>query len=289
MVKDYQSLWDLIQKYNLSEDIIINDVDAWEKYPVYRKIYNKLDLALEQNIAAGPIGIIPQNFPIVIKPIINLFGMSRGFKKINNITEYEENIKDGYFWMTYFPGKQYNFDFVILNGNIKTICAIYSKDNKDGSFNYHQFLQNYKISNKIKNWIKKNMKNYTGCLNMEVIDNNIIEAHLRLNGDFYGYDIDFVKELDKLFTKKEWTLSKSSYPLNPKILFPIFVSKDLNVKKLNFKTIVNLCKSYNIPSLRIDNIHSEYQQDNKARLFMFDIDDLDKGKELKNKILKIIS
>ena len=78
-------------------------------------------------------------FPIIIKPIINLFGMSRGFKIIKNLNEYYESMKDGYFWIDTFRN-QINIDLIIINGKIMFYKCLHSIPNKliDGIFDYHE-------------------------------------------------------------------------------------------------------------------------------------------------------
>ena len=98
--------------------LVTNDFDAWDKFSKYKKIYNKLWLVEKQNIKCGPIGTQPKNYPIIIKPIINLYGMSRGFLKINDEDEYYNNQNDGCFWMPFLDGKHYTVDLIIYNGKI---------------------------------------------------------------------------------------------------------------------------------------------------------------------------
>ena len=72
----------------------INDNTSWLTFPDFRIIYNKLFLSEIQNLESNPIPIIPNKFPIVIKPIINLSGMSKGFYKINNEKDYDNIVKE---------------------------------------------------------------------------------------------------------------------------------------------------------------------------------------------------
>lgn len=284
-MKDYISLNQYISNLNLSKEIITNDFDAWKKLKNYRHIYDKLFIAYSQNIDSGPMGLYPKSYPIIFKPIINLFGMSRGFKIINNIDEYNSNLKDGFFWMKYFPGKQINLDLIIINGNIMFYSALISHDNKDGTFNYHESLPDYNISISIKEWIKKNLSKYIGCLNLEIINDNIIEAHLRLNGDFYLYNQRFVKELENLYLHKEWNLN---FKIKKTYLIPIFVNSNLKTHNIDFKSILKLLNRYKVNSLRIDNINSNYQNENRSRLFMYDINNIENGLLVKELILKIL-
>jgi hypothetical protein len=160
-----------------------------------------------------------------------------------------------------------------------------SIDNTDGTFNYHESIPEYKLDLKIIDWIKINLKNYTGCLNLEIIDNNIIEAHLRLNGDFYLYNKDFVLELEKLYTKKQWNLN---YKIKKTYLVPIFVTSNLDINNIKFDKILKLLKKYGAKSLRINNINSIHQKEGLSRLFMYDIYDIKKGLKLKKQILNIL-
>ena len=43
-------------------------------------------------------------------------------------------------------------------------------------------------------------------MNIEIINDTIIEGHLRLNGDYYIYDDNFLKNLSKLIDKKDYNL-----------------------------------------------------------------------------------
>ena len=106
-------------------------------------------------------------------------------------------------------------------------------------------MPNYVINDKIRFLINNNLQDYTGCLNLEIIDNNIIEAHLRLNGDFYLYDKIFVKELENLYLNQKWSLN---YKIDKLYLFPVFVNTDLNIKKIDFK-ILSLLDFYQAKSL----------------------------------------
>ena len=85
-MKDYQSLDDLIELLGLSDKIITNDFDAWLNFKDHRQIYDKLFVAYSQNIPSGPMGIYPDEYPIII--IGNWNSNSYGkklYSKYNNI------------------------------------------------------------------------------------------------------------------------------------------------------------------------------------------------------------
>ena len=265
------------------KSVISNDIEAWNKYKSYHHIYNKLWIAESQDIQCGPMGIKPKKYPIIFKPIINLYGMSRSFKIISKEEEYFKYLKDGLFWMEYLDGNQYNVDLIILNGEIKYYTALESVPFTEGTFKYHKALPNYSINSKIIYWINNHFKNYTGCLNIEIIDNKIIEVHLRLNGDYYLYDEEFTKELDNLYNNNSWNYSKK---IKKKYLIPVFVNK--NIGKIDYNLIIQILENYNCDNIHFDNINSNYQKETLSRLLMFECKNLKNGLNAKDDILDII-
>ena len=277
-MKFFKSLPKLLKELNIN-NIPCTDFDAWYKYNKYHKIYNKLFIAESQDIESGPMGILPKKYPVIFKPIINLFGMSRGFSIIRNKEEYFEKLQDGLFWMEYLDGEQYNLDLILLNGEIKYYTCLKSKPYTEGTFEYHESLPNYTINNVIKDWIIKYFNKYTGCLNLEFINNKIIEAHLRLNGDYYLYDIDFTKELDNLYNNNKWNYYKK---INKKYIIPVFCLEKINIE---IEIIIDILKNYKCTNLYIDNFNSSNQRGNIKRLFMFECKDLKDGLNAKDDIL----
>ena len=53
-------------------NIPTEDSDAWQWYPAHRWVYDKLAVALSQNLEAAPHGVAPPRFPVFSKPIVNL-------------------------------------------------------------------------------------------------------------------------------------------------------------------------------------------------------------------------
>ena len=91
MIHQYITKIDYI--YNIlkcPKDIIIpiNDIDAWSHFTKYNWIYNKIKICQTQKIPCAPIGTTPPSFPVILKPIINLYGMGWGSRVVNNKKEY---------------------------------------------------------------------------------------------------------------------------------------------------------------------------------------------------------
>lgn len=272
MVKSYMSLSKYIVEYQLKNIKITHDINAWIEYPEFNFIYNKLWIATSQELNCGPMGVYPEEYPIVFKPIINLYGMSRGFKIINNEEEYDMNIKDGFFWEEYITGDHYCVDLILIKGNIKFCSALKSHADIKGSFLYHESEPEYILPEHIKFWISLYFKDYCGAMNLEIINGLIIEGHLRLNGDFHLYNIDFVKHLDNFYKTNIWNLN---YIIKKIYIIPIFT--DVNISSDDYvilkKKVLKFTNENKINSLLIDNIHSKSQSEFLVRTFMLEVDD----------------
>ena len=83
----FKKLYEIL---NCDVEISMNDLDAWISNKRYNWVYNRLKIAEYQNIKCAPMSIEPaeDDFPIIIKPIINLYGMGLNIKKIKNIDEF---------------------------------------------------------------------------------------------------------------------------------------------------------------------------------------------------------
>lgn len=264
-----------LKKNNKSNIVPINDISAYIKYPKYNYIYNKLFLANLQNLKAAPLPIYPLIYPVIIKPIYNLYGMSKGFKIIKNVKEFEENVNlIGYFWEEYIPGSQYNLDIILKDGKIIDYFALRSEANKDGTFKYHQYIKDYNLNQNIINLLERILKDYTGVINVEIIKDNIIEMHLRFNGDFFIYGEDFIKAFIKFM---ETGTYEKNFKIRELTFFPIFSKKNINLE--------NKIKKYkDIFEYKIDNFESNYQGDNLKRIAMFTINDFKKGRKIQKRL-----
>ena len=263
-----------LDRLNIS-NILYNDIDCWLKNKINKKIYNKLWLVELQGIECGPIGTKPNKFPIIIKPIINLYGMSRGFKKINSLEEYENNQIDGHFWMPFFEGDNYNYDIIFDDGKIVSYYTLISKPSINGTFEYHKYAFEEKLPKHVIDLLENNFDTYSGPMNIEIIDNNIIEGHLRLNGDCYIYDDDFFINLSNLINKKPYKFNEIKKNI---YLFPYFINPYyFEEKYLNKQEIEEILLNKKCNLVCWDDIHSNYQRNDLNRLLMYVTSDQESG------------
>lgn len=232
----YQKLYDILK---CSDDIFIpiGDLDAWNKYPKYRFAYNKLYISCFQNLECAPFPIIPKKYPIISKPIINLYGMGLNSCKIKNKKEFISNWGSNNFWCECLTGEHISYDIVLKNGKIKWHYCFrgysFNKD-KHGAFDYWESCWR-PINKNIKRWLKK-FSGYTGIVNIECIGENIIECHLRMGDIDHFAEECILKNIITLYEKKKWKLDKNFAPTKI-FLFPVWWNDKNIIKKLKNKII----------------------------------------------------
>jgi len=279
----HKTILERLEEINQINLIPTNDISAYITYPQYNIIYNKMFLAELQNLPTAPWGIYPSKYPIIIKPIYNLKGMSRGFQIINSIEEYD-NIEnaDGFFWEPYLTGINRTIDVILVQGKIKAWYSVISKPGEEGTCEYHYNELDYVLPENIIKLLEQLLEDYTGTINIEVIDGYIIEAHLRLNGDYFSYPEVFFDRLVELYKYKRWNYE---IKLDDVYFFPIFVKEK---PRVSYQQVLDLIKQ-DVKTYRKGDIYSLNQGYNWKRWLSFTVTDLDKGLKIKNKILNLLS
>jgi hypothetical protein len=188
-------------------NIPTEDSDAWQWYPAQRWIYNKLAVALSQQLDAGPHGTPPPRFPVFSKPIVNLKGMGVGSRVLKSQADYDAHYAPGHFWMTLLEGRHVSSDVAVVRGEPRWWRHVTGKPACGGTFD-HWIIHaepDSVIEESCGAWIDKNLPGYTGMLNLETIGGTIIEAHLRFADqwpDLYGPG--WADALVELYERGEW-------------------------------------------------------------------------------------
>jgi len=188
-------------------NIPTEDSDAWQWYPPYRWVYDKLQIALSQNLDAGPHGTTPPRFPVFSKPIINLKGMGVGSRVLRSAAEYEKFYAPGHMWVTLLEGRHISSDVAVVNGEPCWWRHVTGKPTGEGTFDYWCVHAEPEpgIEANCGEWIRRHLAGYTGMLNLETIGGFIIEAHLRFADqwpDLYGDG--WIDALVRLYEKSVW-------------------------------------------------------------------------------------
>jgi hypothetical protein len=191
-------------------DVLIptEDPDAWEWYPRYRWVYDKVAVALSQGLAAAPHGVEPPAFPVFSKPISNLKGMGVGSRVLRSAAEYARHYAPGHMWMDLLDGRHVSSDVAVVDGAPMWWRHVTGKPDKEGTFDYWTIhaAPDSEIEGRCGDWIARNFAGYTGLLNLETIGGGIIEAHLRFADqwpDLYG--AGWVEAIVRLYRDRCWT------------------------------------------------------------------------------------
>lgn len=104
------------------------DFETWENFKHkenFRWLFNKLEVALRQNLHAGPAGTAPgRNGVYISRPVYSVYGMGIGAKKFlyNKEEDYEKFIDHavvppGHFWCEWLPEPHHTIDYQVLSDN----------------------------------------------------------------------------------------------------------------------------------------------------------------------------
>jgi hypothetical protein len=188
-------------------NIPTEDSDAWEWYPAHRWVYDKLAVALSQNLKAGPHGTVPPRFPVFSKPMVNLKGMGVGSRVLDSSADYERHYAPGHFWMPLLAGPHVSSDIAVVDGIPRWWRHATGKPAGEGTFEYWTVhaVPDADIEGRCGTWVRTHLVGYTGMLNLETIGGAIIEAHLRFADqwpDLYG--AGWVAALVRLYEQGVW-------------------------------------------------------------------------------------
>ncbi len=168
-----------------------DDPEAWEWNPAHRWVFDKLQVALSQGLAAGPHGTMPPKFPVFSKPIMNFRGLGAGSRILHSAEDYDRHHTAGHFWMTLLEGPHVSSDVALLDGEPKWWRHATGLATGEGMFDRWTIhaAADPPLEAACGAWIARNLQGFTGVLNLETIGGRIIEAHLRLSDqwpDLYG-------------------------------------------------------------------------------------------------------
>ncbi len=191
------------------EDVAIptDDEHAYELYPEYRWIYNKLLICDTQNIAGAPHGVPPREFPVFSKPIYNMHGMGVGGRVANSAEDLEHHMMAGHMWMEMMHGEHVSTDVVLLGGEAQWWRHTSGIPLGDGIFDYWTVdaAEKPELERYCGDWLRRHLRGYSGAANIETIGGRIIEVHLRFADqwpDLYGKG--WLEALVELYARRRW-------------------------------------------------------------------------------------
>lgn len=192
------------------EDVVIptDDADAWTLFPVQRWVYDKLRVAESQGLTCGPHGIEPPAFPVFSKPVFNLRGMGTGSRVMRSLRDYRAHQRPGQIWMPLLEGEHISSDVAVVDGAARWWRHAAGVPLGEGMFDHWIVLAEARpeIERPVADWLRANLRGYTGMVNLETIGGRIIEVHLRFADqwpDLYG-GRPWVEAMVRLYRDGVW-------------------------------------------------------------------------------------
>ncbi len=191
----------------LDVHIPTDDIDAYRLNPRHRWVYYKLLVAQSQGLGCGAHDVAPRRYPVFSKPAINLKGMGVGSAILRNERERHEHCRPGHCWMTLLTGEHVSSDIAVVAGRTAWFRHTRGIPAPRGTFDYWiiQSAGKPALERFLGRWIRRNLSDYTGMLNIESIGGHIIETHLRFADqwpDLYG--AGWLDSMVRLYQHGEW-------------------------------------------------------------------------------------
>ncbi len=245
----YQKIYHVLECPK-SIKIPVNDLEAWKYNERHRFAYNKLQLAEFQNLKCAPMPIIPSQFPVVVRPIINLYGMGLQSYLVSDKKEFNKLWYHTGFWSEYLEGDHISYDLILINGQIKWYMCFqgFKLDGFHGAFDYWKSCKK-DIPDTMTLWLKL-FGDYTGCINIECIGKYMIECHLRM-GDIDNFkEKDILRNVIQIYSGNEW---KYDGKIEDIYLFPIWCKEDITEELKRKKHLIHrICRGKGILCFKID-------------------------------------
>jgi hypothetical protein len=166
----------------------MDDEKAYTLYPQQRKWFNKLWLAEEMDYYCGPSGIAPMKSGwYIVRPVMNISGMSVGAEKMYIEAGDSTKVQPGYFWCEWFEGSQYSVTFEWV-GYWKQISCWAAERNTKNLSRFNKWSRYEHKLFKLNSIFEEIADSNITKINVEFIDNNPIEVHLRESPD-PNYDV----------------------------------------------------------------------------------------------------
>jgi len=150
----------------------------------------------------GPAGLaVPKAGNYVVRPIYNLLGMGVSAAVLYLTPNDTSYIQPGFFWVEYFSGTHYSIDYVKEDGKFKQIVnfiGVNRPENLSRFYSWTKTNHQFKLPPELEELDVE-------YLNVEAIDDNIIEIHLRPG---FNHMIEY-QELIPVFETKD--ISKPGY------------------------------------------------------------------------------
>ena len=193
-MNQYLDKWEARYLNNLKnkDTLAWSDEEAIFRYPKYSWVYNKLLLSKHTKLITFDLEKeLPSIYPVIVKPIENLLGLSKNCYVAESFEEIEDY--NGYIAQQYLYGTQYTTDLMILNGKVVAYYTFVTHKSKYDEIKC--FVSTPFFSYNVRKKVEEILFDYTGIANVEYIEDSIIELHLRPSLQFYDICSNFISSM----------------------------------------------------------------------------------------------
>ena len=170
--------------------------EIWHGIPYgqWDAIHNKLRMIQAQGLECAPVcqGLVPRQFPVILKPIISLATTQQKYRVCMNALDYEKLVAGseyaGWFWMPYLDVEDHQrcIELLVHNGRPVFGYALDYHSNTDipGALTHISLNTSFRpiANSNIPGWsdiLAPALKGYTGPLSLYYIGSYIISASAR--------------------------------------------------------------------------------------------------------------
>lgn len=192
----------------------VGDATAWSMFPGHNRVYDKMWLCGVQGIPHAPLPIPPPKFPVFVKPITNLLGMSIGSFRADGPDDLAQ-YRAGHFWMELLTGPHISTDVAVAQGRAMWSAQTRGQPIDNGRFSHWERLAagDPALDALLGGWVGEHLKGYSGILNFETIGGRIIECHLRMSVEFIPlYGKGWLDAVVRLYRGGTWDFVETNFP-----------------------------------------------------------------------------
>lgn len=180
-----------------------DDETAWLTYPQHNWVYNKLLLYQKLGYEVAPHGVTPRRFPVISKPIVNIWGLGLGVERWCSAADVK--YQAGYLWMTEFTGDWMSYDLDFDTGTVWQATAQCDKIWQARPSAWHVKKSRFEdLPKKLIQDLEK-IQIPVKQINLETLGGNIIEVHLRWSFEFAQW-----RDRDEFWVDVLWSDSGTS-------------------------------------------------------------------------------
>jgi hypothetical protein len=234
-------------------DVVVptDDEDSYRLFPEHRWVYNKLLVCETQGLEHGPHGVVPPRFPVFSKPIYNLRGMGVGGKVILDREQYDREQTPGHLWMPLLVGEHVSSDAAVVDGTPVWWRHTTGTPAGEGTFDYWAVTAEPwpALEASAGAWLRRHLRGYSGCVNLETIGGTIIECHLRFADqwpDLYGPG--WLESVVELYSHGRWTFRDEARRTGYSVV--LFGAHGVR-HRIDRAAVAELCRQPGLSSLQI--------------------------------------